>query len=348
MARYNEWQFALLIPTIKTLDELNRVINQSKLDLDTCITIENLQINVTTNLGVAIYPDDGKDTTTLIRNADIALTKARKSSANCIFRFDESLNLQIQEEFWMKNDLFNAMDFKELILNYQPIYDIYTNKLVGTEALIRWNHRKKGIIPPLKFIPIAESTGMIYPIGEWVLLNACVQNKKWQDLGYDPIYVSVNVSALQLERVNFYNVVTNILEKSKMDPKYLKIEITETYFTQHYGLISNNIKNLNNLGVRFSIDDFGTGYSSLGQLSELSINTIKIDRVFISNVDLNVSNSKIVKAVISLAKSLNIDLTAEGVEREEELKFLRENNCNIAQGYLFSKPIEANMIEKLF
>ena len=287
------------------------------------------------------------DSTTLIRKADIAMNKCKIQNNNNTTRFEKSLDKEIQEYFWMKNDLLKLGLKEELYLDYQPIYSIDTNRLVGAEALIRWNHGEKGIIPPARFIPIAEKIGMIHPIGEWVLLKACSQNKEWQELGYDPIYISVNVSVLQLEKPDFTKRIKKILEKSMLKPQYLQLEITETFFTQNYELIQDTIKELRKLGIKIAIDDFGTGYSSLGQLCELNINNIKIDRMFIDGVDGNINKSKIVKGIISLAESLNITLTAEGVEREEELKFLNANRCTFVQGYLFSKPVEAYKIEEL-
>ena len=344
ISRYSEGMFLILITRVLDPNSVMKMIRTTLRTINTNFTIENYDINITTNIGIAVFPDDGQDSVTLVRNADIALNQSKKLGNNRIFLFNKDLEKETQEYFWMKNDLFRAIELDELILNYQPIYDTLSKKLVGTEALLRWNHRHKGIIPPLKFIPISEKTGMIYPIGEWVLLTACKQNKMWQDWGYEPIYISVNVSVLQLERYNFFDRVKEILEITKMEPKYLQIEITETYFTENYELISTTMKKLSELGIKFAIDDFGTGYSSLGQLSELNINTLKIDRIFVDRVDSNINNSKIVKAVISLAKSLNIGLTAEGVERMEEFDFLKENQCNSVQGYLFSKPLEAKLI----
>lgn len=346
IARYSEGLFLILMPGAKDTDRIMEVISETMRGLNTHFSVDEHQLNITTNMGIAIFPDDGEDSVTLVRNADIALNKSKRLGIDRAFLFEGSLDNEIQEYFWMKNDLFRAIELDELVLNYQPIYDSNSYKLVGTEALIRWDHKVRGIIPPLKFIPIAERTGLIYDIGEWVVYNACKQNKIWQDLGYKPIYISVNVSILQLEQSDFFNKVRDILERTELDPKYLQLEITETYFKENYELISNNMKRLNKLGIGFAIDDFGTGYSSLGQLSELNIHTLKIDRMFIDGVDSNINNSKIVKAVISLAKSLNIGLTAEGVERNEELNFLKENECGIVQGYLFSKPVGPDMILK--
>lgn len=347
VARFSEDEFAILIPNIKKIEEIRKLTDKIIKSFDNLFLIGNDEFQITTSIGISVYPDDGEEYITLIRKAEIAMNKSRQFSINSAIRFENSLDNEIQEYFLMKNDLSKCVLDEELFLNYQPIYDTTTNKLVGVEALIRWNHKEKGIISPLKFIPIAEETGMIHSIGEWVLLNACNQNKEWQELGYEPMYVSVNVSVLQLEKHDFIKVVKKILKKSMMDPKYLQLEITETFFTQDYELIEETLKELIKLGIKIAIDDFGTGYSSLGQLCELNINNLKIDRMFIDGVNGNMNKSKIVKAVISLAKSLNISLTAEGVETEEELSFLKINGCTIVQGYLFSKPVGIYEIEKL-
>lgn len=347
VARFSEDEFAILMPRIDTLYEVERLSNNIIKNLEDYFSVGNGEFQITTCIGIAVYPDDGMDSTTLIRKADIAMSKCKIQNNNNATRFEKSLDKEIQEYFWIKNDLLKLGLKEELYLDYQPIYSIDTNRLVGVEALIRWNHGEKGIIPPARFIPIAEKIGMIHPIGEWVLLKACSQNKEWQELGYDPIYISVNVSVLQLEKPDFTKRIKKILEKSMLKPQYLQLEITETFFTQNYELIQDTIKELGKLGIKIAIDDFGTGYSSLGQLCELNINNIKIDRMFIDGVDGNINKSKIVKGIISLAESLNITLTAEGVEREEELKFLNTNRCTFVQGYLFSKPVEAYKIEEL-
>ena len=250
------------------------------------------------------------------------MDRSKENNKNSVAQFEKAYDSEIQENYWIKNDLLKAVESGELFLNYQPIYDINKNKLVGVESLVRWNHKEKGVIPPLKFIPLAEKTELIDSIGEWVLREAFMQSKKWQDLGYKPICMSVNISVKQLENPNFVDLIKKIIKDTEVNPKYIQLEITETVFTNDYELIKLAIQEISGLGIKFSIDDFGTGYSSLKQLCELSINNIKIDKMFIDNVVENPSKSKIVKAIISLAESLEISLTAEGVETEEDLYYL--------------------------
>lgn len=347
VSRFIGDEFAILIPNLKDAQEIDELTEIIVRNLEKPFFKSMREVEITTNVGSAIYPNDGKDPITLIRKAEIAMYEGKKTEENIAVQFEDAHDEEIQENFWIKRDLLRALKEDELYLHYQPIYDIAKNKLVGVEALIRWNHKKKGNIPPLKFIPIAEKSGLIHSIGGWVLRQACFQNMKWRELGYEPINMSVNVSVIQLEKPYFIDIVKKALKDSGLEAKYLQLEITETYFTQDYELIKKTIKELSDLGVKLAIDDFGTGYSSLGQLSELNINNLKIDRMFIDEVDKNMNKSKIVKAIISLASSLDIGLTAEGVERQEELNFLKNSMCVLVQGYLFSKPVGVKEIEQL-
>ncbi|NLJ77731.1 MAG: EAL domain-containing protein, partial [Tissierellia bacterium] len=311
--------------------------------------IDNNEIQVTASIGISIYPDDGREAATLIRKADIAMQRSRSLGMGESSIHSRTLDIQTQEHFWMKNDLARAISRDELFLNYQPIYDINQGEgeLVGVEALLRWKNENGKIISPSKFIQLAERMGLIHSIGDWVLMNACKQNRKWQDQGHRPIYISVNISILQLEQPGFDRIVERILEESGLDPEYLHLEITETFFTQNYRMVNEAIGRLSRLGIRLSIDDFGTGYSSLSQLCQFNIHNLKIDRSFIDGVDNDENKSKIVKAVISLANSLKVGLIAEGVETRAQLNFLKNNECNIVQGYLFSKPIDTEQIERI-
>ncbi len=347
VARFAEDEFAILIPHIDNTRELKKMVDEILVDLNSSFIIDDEEFQITTSIGVAIYPDDGIDSTSLIRKAEVAMNKAKESSANRPIIFNNALDTEVQEYFWMKNDLARALSNDELFLNYQPIYDTSIDKLIGVEALIRWRHKEKGIILPTEFIPLAERSGMIHPIGDWVLFNACKQNKKWQDRGYEPVYISVNVSVLQLEQPGFCRVVEEMLKETGLEPEYLQLEITETYFIQKYDSIKDTINELSQLGVRLAIDDFGTGYSSLSQLCTFDVNNIKIDKTFIDGIERDLNKSKIVKALISLAESLNISLTAEGVETQEQLIFLKKNKCTVAQGFLFSEPVDPDGIERM-
>jgi EAL domain-containing protein (putative c-di-GMP-specific phosphodiesterase class I) len=300
---------------------------------------------MTASLGIARYPNDGRDWTTLIRNADIAMYRSKEAKIKKITMFESSLDQEVQEYFKIKNSLRNAINNGELFLDYQPIIDVERDQIVGAEALLRWKYSDTELIPPLKFIPIAEKNGLMQSIGEWVLKSACRQNRVWQKNGYKPIFISVNVSIIQLEQPDFYEIVVRALEESELSPKYLQLEITETIFTKSYDRIVQVINKLNRLGVKMAIDDFGTGYSSLGQLSRLEIDKLKIDKSFISEICKNENKIKIVKAIISMAESLNLELIAEGVETIEQLEFLKKNECRMIQGYIYSKPTDGESIK---
>jgi EAL domain-containing protein (putative c-di-GMP-specific phosphodiesterase class I) len=272
---------------------------------------------------------------------------AKESRNKKITIFKSAFNKEVQENFKIKNSLRNAILMNELFVEYQPMFDIEDQRIIAVEALLRWNYNNSKLIPPSTFIPIAEKNGLIFSIGEWVLEKSCEQNKAWHDMGYTPLYMSVNVSILQLEQSNFPFIVESILKKTGLSSKFLELEITETIFTKDYDRIVKTIQELKKLGVKIVIDDFGTGYSSLGKLSELEINKLKIDKSFIDGVDENVNKSKIVRAIISMAKSLNLELTAEGVEKDGQLDFLRKNGCSVIQGYIFSKPVSEKSIQQL-
>lgn len=347
ITRFINDEFAIILPNITELSQIRDVTNKIIKNVEDVFIIGFNDFDITTNIGVALYPDDGDDCDNLVRKAKIAMEESKRRRDNRVIKFEKAYDSEVQETFWLKRDLISAIRNDELFLNYQPIHKTSNKEMVAAEALLRWQHPEYGLIPPLKFIPIAEKTEMIHTIGEIVLRNACSQNKQWQDQGYKPIVVSVNVSVIQFEKPGFVEMVKSVLKETKLEAKYLQLEITETYFSKDYEVIKDSIEKLSNIGISFAIDDFGTEYSSLGQLSELSINNLKIDRTFISNVDKSINNKKIVKAIIALADSLDINLTAEGVEREEEFKLLQSYGCMYVQGYLFSKPVEALDFEKL-
>ena len=338
--------FAVIIPNTMDINKSKVIAELIKNSLDLDITLETYEINITTSVGISIYPDDGLNQMELIENAVLAMNKSMEKAGCITVKFENKLKNEVRELFWLKSNLGKALANKELFLNYQPIIDLITNNTIGIEALIRWTHKELGVVNPMKFIPLAEEIGIIHSIGKWVLYNACNQIKKWQELGYKQVYVSVNVSVLELERFDFTDTVKNILIETGLLPKYLQIEITETSFSRNFGLIKENVRKLREIGVKIAIDDFGTGYSSLEKLSELSINSLKVDRSFINGINKNVKKLKILEMIAALAKNLKIDLIAEGVETEEQVKILKRNKCNIAQGYLFSRPVGRVDLEK--
>ena len=347
-ARFGGDEFIIMLLLAKENYEILHIANRILEEISKPFVLDNIELHITASLGIAKYPDDGSNSTVLIRNADIAMYRSKENKSRKITMFESELDEEVREYFKIKNNLRNAVTNNELFLEYQPIIDAVENKIIGAEALLRWNYEGRKVIQPMKFIPVAEKNGYMQSIGEWVMLEACMQNKLWQNKGYSPIYVSVNVSIIQLEQPKFYETVGKVLYDSQLKPEYLQLEITETIFTKNYEKIADTIRRINELGVKIAIDDFGTGYSSMGQLSRLEISKLKIDKSFIWEIHRSENKNKIVKAIISLAKSLNLDLTAEGVEASDQLDFLIENGCNIVQGYLYSKPLNSCDIEKLF
>lgn len=263
-ARFGGDEFIIMLLLEKKNYEILHIANRILEEISKPFVLDNIELHITASLGIAKYPDDGSDSTVLIRNADIAMYRAKENKSRKITMFESELDEEVREYFKIKNNLRNAVTNQELFLEYQPIIDAVENKIVGAEALLRWNYRGRRVIQPLKFIPVAEKNGYMQSIGEWVMLEACMQNKLWQNNGYNPIYVSVNVSIIQLEQPRFYETVEKALNDSQLSPEYLQLEITETIFTKNYEKIADTIRRINELGVKIAIDDFGTGYSSMG------------------------------------------------------------------------------------
>lgn len=347
IARFGGDEFVILIPEIekeKTLLDFGREV----LDLfNNPFVINNSTLYLSASIGISIFPDHGQTPLILIQNAEIAMYNAKKTKSNKLKVFDKELMKEARENFLLDNHLRYALDNKEFYLNYQPIIDTITEAIVGTEALVRWQSEEMGFVAPNKFIHIAEKNGMIIPLGEWVLRSACMQLKRWHNIGYKNMFMSINVSIKQLEQNDFASLIENILNEIKLKASCLVLEITETVYMENLKRIYNNLKQLNKLGVKLSIDDFGTGYSSLGQLKRLEISKLKIDKSFIQDINTDVNNTIIISAIIAMAKSLNLNIVAEGVEKPEHLVFLKEKGCDMLQGYLFSKPVPSYEIEKL-
>jgi diguanylate cyclase (GGDEF)-like protein len=308
--------------------------------------IEDQEIFVTPSIGISLYPFDGNNADELMRKADIAMNQVKTIGSNNYQFYEPLWDRKTNERLSIENDLRKAIDRNEFKLHYQPIIDIATNKINGVEALIRWDHPTLGGIPPDKFIPIAEETGLIVTIGEWVVNTACHQLKNWQDSGLPILTISVNISIRQFYQPNLVPMIAQNLKESGIDPICLTIEITES-MTMDVEKAITILRDLKNLGVKISIDDFGTGYSSLSYLKKFPIDYLKIDRSFIRDIDKSKDDESIATAILLMGKTLGLNIIAEGVETSEQLGILRSHNCNEAQGYLFSKPISNDEL-KLF
>ncbi|MCI2256058.1 PAS domain S-box protein [Domibacillus sp. PGB-M46] len=307
--------------------------------------LDQYELYITPSMGVSFYPRDGKDVETLIKKADSAMHQAKRKGKNN-YQLYRSNQIEHSYEKWeVEMDLRTALEQEELLLYYQPKLDLSSGKISGVEALIRWQHPEKGLIPPSEFIPLAEETGLIIPIGEWALHTACAQNKAWQEAGLPPMVTAVNLSVRQLYQPGLIEMVQAVLKETGLSPEYLELEITESMLMDiQQGL--KILEKLKEIGVQVSMDDFGTGYSSLHYLKELPIDKLKIDQSFVRNCTADSSDAAIVKAIIAVAHQLKIDVIAEGVETKDHLVFLQRNLCNEAQGYLFSKPVPAAELEQ--
>jgi diguanylate cyclase (GGDEF)-like protein/PAS domain S-box-containing protein len=304
------------------------------------------EFEVTCSIGVALYPDDGSDADTLLKHADSAMYRAKEHGRNNFQFFTDELNRMMNERLELESNLRRALDRGQFELLYQPRLDLRTRELTGCEALIRWQLPGRGVIGPGSFIPIAEETGLIAPIGRWVLETACAQNKAWQDAGFKPCVVAVNVSPRQFRR-DFAQTIAEVLEQTKLEPRWLEIELTENMVMHDGEQMVEMLHAIKRLGVQISVDDFGTGYSSLSYLKRFPVDRLKVDRSFVKDIATDPDDAAIVRTIIALGHNLNLKVVAEGVETEEQIAFLAANACDELQGYYFSKPVSGWRFRKL-
>jgi diguanylate cyclase (GGDEF)-like protein/PAS domain S-box-containing protein len=339
IARIGGDEFVALLPGLVHEENVVQVASKILEAIRQPILIDNHELYLTISIGIAIYPEDGENDEALLTNADVAMYRAKEDGKNSFQLYTPALNEKALERLALENSLRRALEYNEFVVHYQPKVDGKTEEVVGMEALIRWQHPNWGLVPPLRFIPIAEETGLIKPIGEWVLRTACTHNKSLQNAGFPPLTIAVNLSSRQFELQDLTNVVSKILEETGLAAEYLELEITESIAMQSIDHTLKTISQLREMGVKFSIDDFGTGYSSLSQLNNFSVNKLKIDKSFVEKVDGNKDNSIIASSVLALGKSLELTVVAEGVETEEQVNFFKTNNCDEMQGYFFGKPM---------
>jgi len=305
------------------------------------------EITVTASIGIAIYPTHGNSANELIKNADIAMYYSKQNRKGHYAFFNEKMNSLVINKIELENELRKAIERNEFLLFYQPQLNLIDDAIIGFEALIRWQHPTRGLLAPDEFINIAENTGLIIDIGSWVIREACTQCKKWQELGFPNIYVSVNMSPRQFSDPNLIDILTKSLMDANLDPAYLEIELTEGMIMINDMVTLDILYKFKKIGVKISIDDFGTGYSSLRYLSQYPIDVLKIDKTFITYVNENKKNSTLTKAIIDLAHNLDLIVIAEGVETIDQLNFLKANKCDVIQGYIISRPVPENNIPAL-
>ena len=340
-------EFVILLPSLEKEEEINLIATKCIEELNKIFDIKPYCLNITTSIGISQFPKDGKEPVELLKNAASALFYAKSEGRNKYKSFNKQMNEANQNKLELMNELRHAMEKDELRLHYQPLIDLETGSIIGVEALLRWFHTTRGPIPPQEFISLAEECGYIQTIGDWILETACKQNKEWQDAGLPPIYMSINLSAPQFKKQNVVTLVKDILAKNQLDPKYVELELTESIIMEDTNLFIETLNQLKKLGVNLVIDDFGTGYSSLGYLKKFPVDKIKIDKSFVSELPNNMDDAAIVRAILAMAKQLNLKVVAEGIETEEQLAFLQRNSCDIAQGFLISKAVAPEELARL-
>lgn len=339
VARWGGDEFVILLTSLSKEAEIIPIVCKCLEEVEKPFLIEKHTVSVTSSVGISILPKDGTTVSTLLKNADSAMYEAKASGRNSYKFYSSDMNINTESKLELINDLHKALEANQLKLHYQPIIDLQTGSIVGAEALLRWHHPKRGSIPPQEFISIAEETGLIIPIGEWVLRTACLQNVSWQQEKLEPIFMSINLSGQQFRQRDITELVSKILNETKMDAEYLNLELTESVIMENSQIYLNYMLDLKELGVGLVIDDFGTGYSSLSYLKLFPVDKLKIDKSFVSGLPKDANDAAIVRAILAMAKQLNLEVVAEGIETIEQFAFLRNHGCDTCQGFLFSKAV---------
>ena len=348
VCRYGGDEFIMILQNIHSAEDASAVAVIILNNISQTFAIKTIDINCTCSIGIAMAPRDGHDLDTLIKKADIAMYQSKDSGRNSFRFFDVANSQQMFEHLNLATSMRKALADNQFILYYQPKINLHDHSLVGFEALIRWQHPQYGFISPETFISLAESSGVIIQLGEWVLNEACLQGKRWIDKGFKDFSIAVNVSSIQFKRGTIDSVVLNALEKTKFPPKMLELELTESLLIDDTDRLAATLSNLRAMGLTFSIDDFGTGYSNLGYLKKFEVSYLKIDQSFVRRMEQNPEDALIVKAIIQLSSSLGLETIAEGVETESAANILRGLGCKMAQGYLWSRPLPAREIERFW
>jgi diguanylate cyclase (GGDEF)-like protein len=347
VARVGGDEFVVLLTSIAQASDASVAAQRIVDAIGTEFSLKGNPIDITCSIGISMFPENGGDSETLIKNADAAMYCAKQKGLNTFQFFTKEMNDQMVERLTLERGLRLALERQELFLVYQPQMDICTGAVVGVEALLRWQHPELGLVPPDKFIRIAENAGLIVPIGEWVLENACAQARKWQDEGLQALKIAVNVSAVQFRQDGFRDHIRRVLRETGISSQHLELELTESLLLSNADVMFSVLRELKEMGLSLAIDDFGTGYSSLSYLRQFPVSKLKIDRSFIQDVAINPDDAAITAAIIGMAKNLNLRVIAEGVENEAQLGFLRTYECDEIQGYYFSRPQTAEKVAEM-
>lgn len=340
-------EFCVLIEELTHAEDAHKVAQKLLTQLTLPFKLQGHELRIGCSIGIALYPDDGEDPVTLMKNADTAMHRVKEHGKTGLQRYTAEMNDTVIQTLIMEEWLNKAFEEEQFVLFYQPQIMIDSNRIIGMEALLRWKHPNLGLIPPGEFIPLAEETGLIIPIGEWVLRTACKQNVSWQQAGFEPMKIAVNISPIQFHQSSFVDIVLDALQNSGLDPKYLELEITEGIAMVHVDQVIHKLQTLRSYGVQISIDDFGTGYSSLTYLKKFPIHKLKIAQEFVRGLTFDPDDAAIVQAIIAMAHSLKLDVIAEGVETHEQLDFLTSVQCREIQGYIYSRPLPAQELAKM-
>ena len=339
VARQGGDEFVLLLTSQPNEESITQTMQRVLHEVAQPWTANDLEFRITCSMGITLYPNDGRDAETLLKHADSAMYKAKELGRNMFQYYSAEMNSTVTDRLELLNRLRQAIPNDELVLHYQPKLNLASGEIIGVEALIRWDSPHSGLVSPGAFIPLAEETGLIIPIGEWVLQTACRRNRAWQDAGYPPVVISVNLSPRQLARGDIVQQVARVLAETGLDAQWLELEITESVMATEVEKSFAMLTELRAMGVRISLDDFGTGYSSLSYLKRFPVDTLKIDQSFVRDIATDGNSAAIVRAIVSLGHNLNLNVLAEGIETAEQSALLRQNGCNEGQGYLISRPV---------
>jgi diguanylate cyclase (GGDEF)-like protein/PAS domain S-box-containing protein len=348
IARIGGDEFTVILHDVEHTQDIAKIADKLLRVFDQGFLVQDQNLILSTSIGICIYPQDGSDANTLIRNADSAMYKAKEQGRNAYSFYTSEMTTRAFERLMMENSLRSALDQDQLVLHYQPQINMQTGRIVGVEALVRWNHPELGLIPPAQFITLSEETGLIQPIGEWVLRTACRQAKKWHDGGMNPARISVNcnLSERQLKSDKFHQSILAILQETRIEADLLELEITETTIMDDPDQLSEVLNRLRDIGVKVAIDDFGTGYSSLAYLKSLPISKLKIDKSFVRDIPGDPNDAAITRAIVNLGESLQMQVIAEGVETEAQAEYLQSVGCFLAQGFLYAEPMAPDELER--
>ncbi len=341
VARLGGDEFMILLHELMDIKDAGRIIRRIQKDLSEPYDLAGREVFITVSTGISAYPDDGKNVDDLFKNVDTALYHAKNQGKNNYQFYSKAMNIAALEALTMENNLHRALERNELLLYYQPKMDLVSRKVTGMEALVRWKHPESGLISPSQFIPLAEASGLIMPIGKFVLRSACAQNKMWQEAGFRAVSVAVNLSTRQFDQKNLAEGLRKDLDEVGLSAQYLELEITESAIMQNAEAAIRTLHELKAAGIQITLDDFGTGYSSLNYLRRLPLDAMKIDMSFVKNIPTSPSDAVLVKTIIAMAHNLDLKVIAEGVENEQQLAFLLDHGCDEMQGYLFSRPVPA-------